>query len=79
MIRFMGEEEPMTERKAIPALPGPLESYAAQFDDLWLKAAQRESFRTYLQGLLLPRDRNKTFTALAGARPIEEAQHPRVQ
>jgi hypothetical protein len=28
---------------------------------------------------LLPRDRNKTLTALAGARPIEEAQHLRVQ
>jgi hypothetical protein len=69
----------MTERKAIPTLPGPLEDYAAQFDDLWAKAAQRESFRAYLQGLLLPRDRNKTLTGLAGARPIDEAQHPRVQ
>jgi SRSO17 transposase len=69
----------MTERKAIPTLPGPLEGYAARFDDLWAKAAQRESFRAYLQGLLLPRDRNKTLTALAGARPIEEAQHARVQ
>jgi SRSO17 transposase len=28
---------------------------------------------------LLPRDRNKTLTGLAGARPIEDAQHPRVQ
>jgi hypothetical protein len=44
----------MTERKAIPTLPGPLEDYAAQFDDLWVKAAQRASFRTYLQGLLVP-------------------------
>jgi SRSO17 transposase len=69
----------MTERKAIPTAPGPLEDYAAQYDDLWAKAAQRESFRAYLQGLLLPRDRNKTLTGLAGARPIEDAQHPRVQ
>lgn len=69
----------MTERKAIPTAPGPLEGYATQFDDLWAKAAQRESFRAYLQGLLLPRDRNKTLTGLAGARPIEDAQHPRVQ
>jgi SRSO17 transposase len=69
----------MTERKAIPTAPGPLEDYAAQFDDLWVKVAQRASFRAYLQGLLLPRDRNKTLTALAGARPIEEAQHSRVQ
>src|SRR5919106_988993 len=69
----------MTERKAIPTVPGPLEDYAAQFDGLWVKAAQRASFRAYLQGLLLPRDRNKTLTGLAGARPIEEAQHSRVQ
>jgi DDE superfamily endonuclease len=69
----------MTEGKAIPTLPRPLEDYAAQFDDLWVKAAQRQSFRAYLQGLLLPRDRNKTLTALAGAQPIEEAQHSRVQ
>jgi hypothetical protein len=26
--------------------------------------------RDYLQGLLLPRDRNKTLTGLAGAEPI---------
>jgi hypothetical protein len=69
----------MTERKAIPTPTGPLEDYAAQFDYLWVKAAQRESFRAYLQGLLLPRDRNKTLTALAGARPIEDAQYSRVQ
>jgi SRSO17 transposase len=69
----------MTERKAAPTAPGPLEDYAAQFDDLWAKAAQRESFRAYLQGLLLPRDRNKTLTGLVGAQPIEDAQHSRVQ
>jgi hypothetical protein len=69
----------MTERKAVPAAPGPLEGYAAQFDNLWAKVAHRESFRAYLQGLLLPRDRNKTLTGLVGARPIEEAQHSRVQ
>src|ERR671919_1051014 len=69
----------MTERKAIPTVPGPLEDYAAQFDGLWVKAAQRASFRAYLQGLLLPRDRNKALTGLAGARPIEEGQHPQVQ
>jgi SRSO17 transposase len=69
----------MTERKAVPTVPSPLEGYAAQFDDLWVKAAQRESFRAYLQGLLLPRDRNKTLTGLAGARPIQDAQHSRVQ
>jgi hypothetical protein len=35
-------------------------------------------FRDYLQGLL-PRDRNKTLTGLAGAEPIAGAQHREVQ
>jgi hypothetical protein len=36
--------------------------------------AQRRGFREYLQGLLLPRDRNKALTALAGTEPIVGAQ-----
>jgi hypothetical protein len=55
----------MTERRACPAAPGPLEEYAAQFDSLFGTLAQPRGFRDYLQGLLLPRDRNKTLTALA--------------
>jgi SRSO17 transposase len=35
--------------------------------------------REYLAGLLAPRDRNKTLTALAGAEPVTGAQHPAVQ
>jgi SRSO17 transposase len=35
--------------------------------------------RDDLQGLLLPRDRNKTLTGLAGAEPITGAQHREVQ
>jgi hypothetical protein len=56
----------MTERHPCPPAPGPLEAYAAQFDPLFGTLAQRRSFREYLQGLLLPRDRNKTLTALVG-------------
>ena len=41
--------------------------------------AQRRGFREYLAGLLAPRDRNKTLTALAGAEPVAGAQHPAVQ
>ena len=41
--------------------------------------AQRRGFREYLTGLLAPRDRNKTLTALAGAEPVTGAQHPAVQ
>ena len=62
-----------------PAAPGPLEGYAARFDDLFGSLAQRRGFREYLAGLLAPRDRNKTLTALAGAEPVTGAQHPAVQ
>jgi len=48
----------MTERRPCPPAPGPLEAYAGQFDPLFGTLAQRRNFREYLQGLLLPRDRN---------------------
>src|SRR6266508_4082667 len=65
---------PMTTRRPCPPAPGPLEAYAAEFDDLFGSLAQRRGLRDYLQGLLLPRDRNKTLTGLAGAEPITGAQ-----
>ena len=43
------------------------------------RVAQRRGFREYLAGLLAPRDRNKTLTALAGAEPVAGAQHAAVQ
>ena len=67
----------MTKRLPCSPAPGPLEDYAQRFDALF--AAQRRGLRAYLQGLLLPRDRNKTMTALAGAEPIVGAQHAAVQ
>jgi len=69
----------MTPRKPCPAVPGPLEEYAQRFDDLFRQLAQRRSFRAYLQGLLLPRDRNKTLTALSGTEPGVGAQDAAVQ
>jgi hypothetical protein len=69
----------MTRRLPCPPAPGPLEDYAAQFDALFARLAQRRGLRAYLQGLLLPRDRNKTMTALAGAEPVVGAQHAAVQ
>src|SRR5246500_2243476 len=69
----------MTRRRSCPAAPGPLEGYAARFDDLFTRMAQRRGFREYLAGLLAPRDRNKTLTVLAGAQPVTGAQHPAVQ
>ena len=69
----------MTACRPCPAAPGPLEGYAARFDDLFTRVEQRRGFREYLAGLLAPRDRNKTLTALAGAEPVTGAQHPAVQ
>jgi hypothetical protein len=69
----------MTRHRPCPAAPGPLEEYAARFDDLFSRLAQRRGFREYLAGLLAPRDRNKTLTALAGAGPVAGAGHRLVQ
>src|SRR5271155_4363356 len=69
----------MTGRRPCPAVPGPLGGYAVRFDDLFGRLAQRGGFREYLAGLLTPRDRNKTLTALAGAEPVSGAQHRSVQ
>jgi DDE superfamily endonuclease len=69
----------MTTRRPCPPAPGPLEDYARHFDPLLGSLAQRRGLRGYLQGLLLPRDRNKTLTALADAEPVVGAQHRQVQ
>ena len=69
----------MSARRPCPPAPGPLEGYAQRFDALFSSLAQRRGLRDYLQGLLLPRDRNKTLTGLAGAEPITGAQHREVQ
>src|SRR3954447_18388936 len=69
----------MTERRTCPPAPGPLEPFAAAFDRWFGTLAQRRSFRAYLQGLLLPRERNKTLTALVGAEPVVRAQAAPVQ
>src|SRR6266516_4488493 len=69
----------MTRPRLCPAAPGPLEGHAARFDDLFGSLAQRRGFREYLSGLLAPRERNKTLTALARAEPVTGAAHPAVQ
>ncbi|GIG98235.1 hypothetical protein Pma05_48080 [Plantactinospora mayteni] len=62
-----------------PPAAGPLEDYAACFDELFSRLTQRRGFRDYLTGLLAPRDRNKTLTGLAGSEPVKGAQHAPVQ
>lgn len=69
----------MTARRPCPPAPGPLEEYAARFDDLFVSLAQRRGFRECLAGLLAPRDRNKTITCLAGAEPVTGSGSPAVQ
>jgi SRSO17 transposase len=56
-----------------------LEEYAASFDGLFRARAQREGFRRYLEGLLLPAERNKTLTALANTEPVAGAQRKEAQ
>nr|WP_281289089.1 transposase [Streptomyces cadmiisoli] len=69
----------MTKRLRCPPAPGPLEAYAVRLDDLFGTLAQQRGFREYLAGLLLPRERNKTLTCLASAKPVAGAQHAAVQ
>ena len=69
----------MTKRIDIASAPEPLEAYARHFDDLLGKSNQREGFRHYLEGLLLPTERHKTLTGLANTEPLVGAQLPRVQ
>ena len=64
----------MTKRLPVSPAPGPLEDYAERFDDLFGARAQRHGFRRYLEGLLLPAERNKTLTALANTEPVTGAQ-----
>src|SRR5829696_3647688 len=70
----------MTKPLPVNPAPGPLEHYAQRFDDLFSRArAQREGFRRYLEGLLLPAERNKTLTALANTEPLAGAQRKEAQ
>jgi SRSO17 transposase len=59
--------------------PVPLEAYAHKFDGLFDKLNQRNGFRRYLAGLLLPTERHKSLTGLANTEPVVGAQHRRAQ
>lgn len=69
----------MSERKATQSIPEPLELYAEKFDSLFTRVSQRDGFRQYLVGLLLPAERNKTLTGIVNAEPRVGAQAARVQ
>ena len=69
----------MTKRKEVTPAPGPLEAYAKHFDPLFSRSNQREGFRRYVAGLLLPSERHKTLTGLVNTEPAMGAQLPRAQ
>ena len=69
----------MTQRREAMPAPGQLEAYAQVFDPLFAKRNQREGFRRYMEGLLLPAERNKTLTGLANTTPGVGAQEARAQ
>src|SRR5215218_7776613 len=69
----------MTRRYPVSPAPGPLEDYGECFDALFGARAQRHSFRRYLEGLLLPSERNKTLTTLANTEPVAGAQRREAQ
>ena len=69
----------MSRRLPADPAPGPLEDYAARFDDLFVTLAGRQAFRRYVEGLLLPAERNKTLTALANTEPLAGAQRKEAQ
>jgi hypothetical protein len=69
----------MTKRYPVSPAPGPPEDFAECFDGLFGARAQRHSFRRYLEGLLLPAERNKTLSALANTEPVAGAQRKEAQ
>jgi hypothetical protein len=69
----------MSKRRSARAAPGLLEEYSQAFDSLFSKVSQRDGFRQYLVGLLLPAERNKTLTGLVNSEPVVGAQERRVQ
>lgn len=69
----------MSKRLPVTPAPGPLEAFARTFDALFSKRNQRELFRRYLEGLLLPSERNKTLTGLANTEPVVDSTHPAAQ
>lgn len=69
----------MTDQRPVTPAPAPLEAYTHPFDGLFAKLNQRNSFRRYLEGLLLPTERHKSLTGLANTEPVVGAQHRHAQ
>lgn len=69
----------MRDQGRVTPAPAPLEGYAHLFDGRFGKLNQRNGFRRYLEGLLLPTERHKSLTGLANTEPVLGAQHRRAQ
>lgn len=69
----------MSHRQPVSPAAEPLEAYMQRFDPRFTRRNQRDAVRRYLEGLLLPAERNKTLTALANTEPVLGAHHPHAQ
>jgi len=78
-MRAEEAEKKMTKRIDVAQAPAPLEEYVKHFDALFGKSNQRDGFRRYVEGLLLPSERHKVLTGLANTEPVVGAQLPRAQ
>ncbi len=78
-MRAEEAEKKMTKRIEVARAPAPLEEYVKHFDALFGKSNQRDGFRRYVEGLLLPSERHKMLTGLANTEPLVGAQLPRAQ
>src|SRR5215467_14897672 len=78
-MRAEEAEKKMTKRIEVAEAPAPLEEYVKHFDAWFGKSNQRDGFRRYVEGLLLPSERHKTLTGLMNTEPVGGAQLPRAQ
>jgi hypothetical protein len=69
----------MIKHSPVSPTPGPLEDHSQSLDSLCGARAQRQGFRRYLEGLLLPAERTETLTALDNTELVVEAQHAQAQ
>src|SRR5215813_11965126 len=63
-----------TPRKPTAPTAEAIDQFCACFDTLFPRREERQAFRHYLVGLLLPREHNKTLTTLAALVPGAERQ-----
>ena len=68
----------MSQRKPTRPMAQAIDEFAVQFDPLFKRLSQRENFRYYLSGLLIPMETNKHLRGIATAIPganVERLQH----